>query len=225
MSEETTITPDEQIVIEPGNLGTNEIQIGNTPGSEASNGSGAGGNEPGGDQPKRGRGRPRKDGSIPGSQPGQLSQPSGNSEKKPDLNDILGDYKKKKEAEDAARAAATGSPAGSPAPSADIASFINGETLLAAVSVVAPILVKTVWGAVDKRVKKIPAKALYLTKEEKKELAPAADLVAKEAFKNMPPWQQAIIMFGAIYAAKVSEALADIPEDPKDEVIDGLPVA
>lgn len=50
---------------------------------------------------------------------------------------------------------------------------------------------------------KVEPEEMIMTKEERKEMEPLADAVAKDFLKNMPPWQQFLAGLAIIYGSKL----------------------
>lgn len=152
------------------------------------------------EKPKK-RGRPKKTETIE-TKPEKTEKVKIDSEKgKTDLKSFLSDFK-------------TETPTGTQ-PTADgitnntnMSPVISGYMLLLICDFVFPSVIVLVIGKLSKNLKKkIVAKNLKLTKEEKKELEPLANEAVKFMFSDMHPLTAFAVSLGSIYIGKTFEQL------------------
>jgi hypothetical protein len=134
-------------------------------------------------------------------------RPKGSTKKtaeKKTLFDDLSEYNAGGEAK-ADVPSASGGPLDPLAPPASppVNPMISGYLFLCVLDFVAPHAIIFIFGFFDPRYKEIKASKLQMTGEEKKELEPIADEVAKMYFTNVSPVAALAITAGSLYVGKL----------------------
>ena len=134
-------------------------------------------------------------------------RPKGSTKKtteKKTLFDDLSDYNAGGEAKpEGSTATDAPAPVSAPPASPPVNPMISGYLFLCVLDFVAPHAIIFIFGFFDPRYKEIKASKLQMTGEEKKELEPIADEVAKMYFTNVSPLAALAITAGSLYVGKL----------------------
>lgn len=94
----------------------------------------------------------------------------------------------------------------------EVSALINGSMLLMCIDFIAPGVILWFLKFVDPKYKQIKAAKIKLTKEEKKDLEPLADAVAKQLLLNISPMAAFTILITFAYGSKIMAESLDLPE-------------
>ena len=94
----------------------------------------------------------------------------------------------------------------------EVSALINGAMLLMCIDFIAPGVILWLLKFVDPKYKQIKAAKIKLTKDEKKDLEPLADAVAKQLLLNISPMAAFTILITFAYGSKIMAESLDLVE-------------
>jgi len=157
-------------------------------------------------QVKKGRGRPKKDSSIPTEVKKEIPKTPAQN-----INDVLA-----KELSEYKQSGSIPVPdSGSNPQSLNLSNFIRGSLLLIMIDSIMPNLLIKLLGMVSPSYRSINPNKVKMTKEQRDQLEPLANEMVNVIFGNMPSHQMFFVCLSFVYAGNIMEEVNKVDEKIK----------